>query len=149
MEDLKITVVSSEGEIRCEAEGQDQVLMVYMGEYQPGDSIVFETRETDAYYVIRVDDCMDEAYVYVTAPKIVYTIPFHEKKISYNPKCFTGERHYITMRKAREFENSSYRNLAKMLWISTGIWGVILMRLQMWRPEASLYLPPAMPSTEF
>lgn len=113
MEDLKITVVSSEGEIRCEAEGQDQVLMVYMGEYQPGDAIVFETRETDAYYVIRVDDCMDEAYVYVTAPKIVYTIPFHEKKISYNPKCFTGERHYITMRKAREFENSSYRNLAK------------------------------------
>ncbi|MCI9360090.1 MAG: carbohydrate-binding protein [Hungatella sp.] len=113
MADLKITIMNKEGENRFQATGRDQVLTVYEGEYEPGDSIVFETTDTDTYYVIRVDDCMDEAYVYLTAEKVVYTIPFHEKRVSYNPRCFTGKRHYITMRRAKEFENSSYRNLAK------------------------------------
>ncbi len=113
MADLKITVMNKEGENRFQATGRDQVLTVYEGEYEPGDSIVFETTDTDTYYVIRVDDCMDEAYVYLTAEKVVYTIPFHEKRVSYNPRCFTGKCHYITMRRAKEFENSSYRNLAK------------------------------------
>lgn len=113
MTDLKITITNKEGKAKYQADGQGQVLMVYKGEYEPGDSIVFETAKTDAYYVIRVDDCMDEAYVYLTAGKITYSIPFHEKKISYNPKCFTGECHYITMREAGEWENGSYRNLAK------------------------------------
>ena len=87
--------------------------MVYKGAYEPGDRIIFETDETDAYYVIRVDGAMDEAYVYLTKNQVEYVIPFDEKKISYDPASFTGERHYITMRKAREYENKSYRNLAK------------------------------------
>jgi len=113
MAELKVTVIRKDGENKSQVCGQDQIRMVYEGEYEPGDAIVFETTKTDAYYMIRVDDCMDEAYVYLTAGKVVYTIPFHEKKVSYNPKCFTGERHYITMRKAEDFENCQYRNLAK------------------------------------
>ena len=55
--------------------------------------------------MIRVDGAMDEAYVYLTKNQVEYVIPFDEKKISYDPASFTGERHYITMRKAREYEN--------------------------------------------
>lgn len=113
MTDLKISILNSQGEVKCQVCDQDQALMVFEGEYAPGDTIVFETGKTDAYYVIRIDDTMDESYVYLTSPKVVYTIPFDEKKISYNPKCFTGERHYITMRVAEDHENDSYRNLAK------------------------------------
>lgn len=113
MTDLKIAVADKSGEIKQQVCGQGQVLMVYEGVYEDGDTIVFETNETNTYYVIRIDDAMDESYVYLTREKVVYTIPFDEKKISYNPKSFTGERHYITMRKAEDYENSSHRNLAK------------------------------------
>ncbi len=112
MTDLKITILNIQNEIKCQVCDQDQALMVFEGEYTPGDTIVLETSRTDCFYMIRIDDAMEEAYVYLTSPKIVYTIPFDEKKISYNPKCFTGQRHYITMRVAEDYENDSYRNLA-------------------------------------
>lgn len=113
MAELKIMIKDRDGAVKFQTAEQNQVLMVYEGTYEEGDSIVFETSEIDTYYVIRVDDSMDESYVYLTKPEVVYAIPFAEKKISYNPKSFTGEKHYITMRKAEEYENAAYRNLAK------------------------------------
>lgn len=113
MAKLCITVVNGQGEKKSGADNEDQVLLVYKGTYEPGDRILFETDETDTYYVIRVDGAMDEAYVYLTRTAVEYVIPFEEKKISYNPASFTGERHYITMRKAMEHENRSFCNLAK------------------------------------
>ena len=110
---LGIRILNGQGEERGRANGDDQIVMVYKGLYEPGDRIVFETDETDAYYVIRVDGAMDESYVYLTKNTVGYIIPFDEKKISYNPASFTGERHYITVRKAREYENRAYRNLAE------------------------------------
>lgn len=113
MSELTITIKNGQNEVKKQVTGQEELVMVYEGAYEPGDTITFETSETDTYYVIRVDDTMDEAYVYLTSPSVEYTIPFDEKKISYNPKSFTGERHYITMRNASGYENESYRNLAK------------------------------------
>ena len=113
MTELQISVFDKNGELKCQASDQDQAIMVFEGTYEEGDTLVFETSNTGAFYVIRIDDCMDESLVYLTSPKVVYTIPFNEKKISYNPKCFTGERHYVTMRTAEEYEVTAYRNLAK------------------------------------
>lgn len=113
MPELMITIKNGQGETKCQTSGQDELVMVYEGIYETGDSITFETTEADTYYVIRVDDTMDESYVYLTSPSVVYTIPFEEKKVAYNPKAFTGEKHYITMRKAHAYENRMYRNLAK------------------------------------
>lgn len=113
MTELQISVFDKNGELKCQASDQEQAIMVFEGTYEEGDTLVFETSNTGAFYVIRIDDCMDESLVYLTSPKVVYTIPFNEKKISYNPKCFTGERHYVTMRTAEEYEVTAYRNLAK------------------------------------
>ncbi|MEG0215411.1 MAG: carbohydrate-binding protein [Hungatella sp.] len=113
MAELKITLKNQQGETKKQVLDQDQVLMVYEGIYEAGDTITLETSEADRYYVIRIDDTMDEAYVYLTKQEVLYTIPFDEKRISYNPKSFTGERHYITMRIAEPYENAAYRNLAK------------------------------------
>lgn len=110
---LKITIKNHQGEVQKQVTDKDQAVMVYQGAYQPGDCIVFETSDLDTYYVIRVDDGMDESYVYLTQPTVEYRIPFEEKKVSYNPKSFTGENHYITMRVAEDYENKAYRNLAK------------------------------------
>lgn len=113
MANLKITVYDEQNIKKDDVSGEDQAIMVYEKEYQPGDKILFETDEPDTYYVIRVDSSMDEAYVYLTKPSLQYDIPFQEKKTSYNPAAFTGSYHYITMRKAEEYENSCCRNLAK------------------------------------
>ena len=110
---LTIAICDEQNMIKCKVQGEDQILMVYKGEYSPGDKILFQTDEINTYYVIRIDSTMDEAYVYLTEKSLEYVIPFDEKKISYNPLSFTGNRHYITMRKAEDYENSSYRNLAK------------------------------------
>lgn len=110
---LTIAICDEQNMIKCNVQGEDQILMVYKGEYTPGDKILFQTDEMNTYYVIRVDSTMDEAYVYLTEKSLEYVIPFDEKKISYNPLSFTGNHHYITMRKAEDYENSSYRNLAK------------------------------------
>lgn len=99
--------------------GENQIVMVYEGAYQPGDKIVFSTNEPFAFYVIRVDGAMDEAYVYFTQNRVEYAIPFELNnplgmdRISYCPGCFIGELHYITMRKVIGLENGNYRNLAK------------------------------------
>lgn len=110
---LTIAICDEQNMIKCKVQGEDQILMVYKGEYTPGDKILFQTDEINTYYVIRIDSTMDEAYVYLTEKSLEYVIPFDEKKISYNPVSFTGNRHYITMRKAEDYENSCYRNLAK------------------------------------
>ena len=113
MAKMSITLRDEEGREKCMVQGEDQILMVFEGEYKPGDRICFGTDEKESYYVIRVDGAMDEAYVYLTRETLEYVIPFGEKKISCNPVSFTGDRHYITMRKAEDYENSCYRNLAK------------------------------------
>ena len=84
----------------------------WAGQYEEGDKILLNIGETGKFYVIRLDDCMDEALVYMTEAELSYTVPFEEKKSSYNPKAFTGERHYLTLRRAEDWE-LGYRNLAK------------------------------------
>lgn len=111
--DLNITILNGQGEVRGTASGEDELLLVWEGEYKPGDFIRFETDDAPGFYVIRVDGAMDEAYVYMTQEKVEYTIPFEEKKASYNPVSFTGTAHYITMRRAGAEENRNYRNLCK------------------------------------
>ncbi|MBS6952972.1 MAG: carbohydrate-binding protein [Enterocloster asparagiformis] len=108
-----IKVLDRDGAVRAQAQGEDQVVLVWKGEYEDGDRILFQVPEAGKFYVVRVDDAMDEAFVYMTREQLVYDIPFEEKKASYNPKVFTGDCHYLTLRGAQEHEIVSYRNLAK------------------------------------
>lgn len=119
MANLSITVLAGQDEIKCQTGGDDEVWLVYQGEYVPGDKLIFTTNEVPAYYVIRVDGAIDEAYVYLTQELLEYAIPFEQgnpfqmDRISYCPGSFAGSYHYITMRKARAGENGNYHNLAK------------------------------------
>lgn len=109
----RIQVIDKNGRAKAEGCGDNQVILAWKGEYEEGDKIIFRVAAVNRFYVIRLDDTMDESYVYVTKEEIVFDIPFEEKKKSYNPKSFTGERHYLTMRKAEEREILLYKNLAK------------------------------------
>lgn len=63
-----ITVRDSAGAIKAEAKAlkTGEVILAWEGEYVPGDEIVFTFPETETFYVVRVDDAMDESFVYVT-----------------------------------------------------------------------------------
>ena len=113
MAKVSITIKDENGAVKSSVCGEERAVLVYEGAYCEGDTITFTTDAVNQHYVVRVDDTMDEALVYITKPEVVYGIPFNEKKVSYNPKSFAGEKHYLTMRTAEAYETAAYRNLAK------------------------------------
>lgn len=145
---LSISIRNSENTIKASAEGNDGVNFVWEGLYVEGDEIVMHVDETERFYVIRIDDTMDEALVYVTKSDIVYQVPFDEKKWSYNQKSFGGQWHYLTIRRAREYEVYGYRNLAKNVMDQHGDPGYSRMRMPMWKREENPFLRQEMQLTE-
>jgi hypothetical protein len=97
---------------KAKAEGDDNVVLAWEGEYRKGDIIEFSDLTPDAFYVVKVDGAVDEAFVYITRETVLFTVPFYEKKTSYNPLAFWGNRHLVTIRKAADYEINYYRNLA-------------------------------------
>lgn len=108
---LALKVLDKNGNTICVSRGDDYVSLVCTAQYQEGDRIVLETSDKDIHVFLQVDDAMGAAFCYVT-DNVSYTIPFGEKRISYSPKAFYGNRHYLYARVAREEEVSCYRNLA-------------------------------------
>ncbi len=97
---------------KAEAEGETRVVLAWDGEYRKGDIIEFSGLKEGSFYQVRVDAVMDEAFIFVETDQIIYPVPFYEKKTSYNPLAFFGNRHYLTIREAEAYEIDSYKNLA-------------------------------------
>ena len=81
------------------------------GEYEVGDVIVLKCDEAPCYLNIQLDDVMHPCFVYLREPVFTLAIPFGEKRVSYNPKTFTGNIHLLSARKATKEEIASYKNL--------------------------------------
>ena len=113
MAKVRIAVRDLMGGVRKEEMGENQAVLVFEEKYNRGDTIHIYVEESNAFYVIRIDDALEESLVYLTRSYMFYTIPFGEKCISYNPKAFTGDIHYLTIRRAEEHEIQNYRNLEK------------------------------------
>jgi len=94
------------------AEGADQVIMTWEGQYTTGDVISYIGLEPNRFYFVRADAAIDEALVLVRSDHIHFRVPFDEKKTSYNPVSFCGNRHYLSIRPAQRHEISGCRNLA-------------------------------------
>lgn len=107
----RIYITDQSGYVKAGLSGADEVILAWKGEYAEGDVIHMEFAEP-GFYVIRVDDCVDDSLVYITQTHLRYNVLFDEKKKAHNPKAFTGERHYVALRPARPWE-LGYRNLAK------------------------------------
>ena len=98
MAKVTIAVRDLMGNIRGEACGEDQAVLVFDQEYKKGDTIHLSVEKSHCFYVIRIDDALDESLVYLTDSYMLYTIPFNDKRMAYNPKAFTGNIHYLTLR---------------------------------------------------
>lgn len=111
---MKISVYNDWDKVpKAEAEGAESVVLTWDGEYRKGDVIAFSGLTAGQFYVVKVDATMDDALVLVQKEEVLYQVPFYEKKTSYNPLSFFGNRHYVSIREAYGFEVDAYRNLAK------------------------------------
>lgn len=110
--ELGIKIIDKDGNVKLEKRNAEEVRLVFKELYEEGDKIVFTTSEKNSYLYAQVDDAMGEAFVYVTENEIVYEIPFGEKRVSYSPKVFNGEKHLLSLRVAKKEEVQSYKNLA-------------------------------------
>ena len=108
---LALKVLDKNDKTICVSSGEDFVSLVCTAEYKEGDRIVLETSEKNIHVFLQVDDALGAAMCYVT-DNVSYYVPFGEKRICYSPKVFSGNRHYLYARIAREDEVAAYRNLA-------------------------------------
>ncbi len=108
---LTLKVLNQEGKTICADSGEGACSLVCEAQYQEGDVIVLESSEKNIHVWMQVDDAMGPAFCYITG-NVSYRIPFGEKRISYSPKVFSGDRHYLYARVARPDEITAYRNLA-------------------------------------
>lgn len=109
--ELTLRIVDGAGREICRSSGEDFTDLVCPREYQQGDRIFLETSGKNVYINWQVDDALGSAFVYLTG-NVSYEIPFGEKRISYSPRAFSGERHYLYAEAARQDEIEAYRNLA-------------------------------------
>lgn len=113
---LKLSVVNGLGEMLSSAQGTDEVFLVYQPAYQEGDSIILESSEPQQHIILQLDDAMAPSLVYMKGTRFTLAIPFGEKKLSYSPRSFSGERHVLCARAADQHEIAAYRNLAFNPW---------------------------------
>ena len=77
---FKITVLNRDNEMKASIEGASQAVLAWKGEYEEGDRIEFCLPEKNRFYIVRVDDTMDESYIYATEDVLAYDIPFEKKR---------------------------------------------------------------------
>lgn len=108
---ISVFVMNNAGEKLAEKCGVDEVNLYFNNSYDEGASITFSFGEVPSYVWLTVDDAFNKSLVYVTGD-VTYNIPFGEKRANISPKAFSGDRHLISVRRAKDFEVSAYRNLA-------------------------------------
>ena len=111
---LKISVVASDGQLRHEAAGTDEVTLSWRGAYAPGDRLVVTAGEDPVRLVLKLDECLAESHVLLFGGRFEFPIPVDApEQVAYGKgRAFTGERHWAFVRVEDEREHGAWRNLA-------------------------------------
>ena len=75
MENLCLKIMNKNMEALAVARGENEVNLVYAGEYQEGDIIILEVSEGSHYAWLQWDDAIGKSLVYLTG-NVTYKIPF-------------------------------------------------------------------------
>jgi len=112
MATLSLRVIDKEENIICEKSGEDFVDLVCQHTYEEGDCIEVSSSDVNIHLNLQIDDALGDSLVYLTEHTARYQIPFGEKRVNRSPKVFYGDKHYLYVEKAKEYEYNAYRNLA-------------------------------------
>ena len=114
MNELTIKVYDADGsEIAAAADDEYVHLVLSDVTYGEGFCIRMDLTEAGQFYMVKIDETLEETLLYFKENTWVYQIPCGEKKEAYCPQAFTGNVHFLSLRKAEEHEWNRYRNLAK------------------------------------
>jgi len=123
---LKIEILDQTGNIKLAknddeeftrkmvAEGDDDVHLATQDlAFEEGDIIRVRMDKADSFLVVKLDETLDSTLIYLKGNEWCYRVPLSEGDVpSQSDLVFRGKAHYISVRIAKEYEISGYRNLA-------------------------------------
>ena len=110
---LTIKIINAAGAVMAQIDDAESAQLLYEAAYAEGDAIVLESSEAGVFVAARLEDSMPEAVVYLADKCYTLPVPFGEKRSSYCPKSFCGERHFLMARTATATEIAARRDLAQ------------------------------------
>ena len=106
-----IKIMDKDGCTLALGRGEEEINLVYTDAYHKGDQILIETSGKPVFLWIQLDDALGQSLNYLKG-NYVYHIPFEEMRNNLSPKAFSGKKHLIRLKKAKEYELETYKNLA-------------------------------------
>ena len=102
-----ITILRNE-DVLATCSAENEALLYYEGEYQPGDQIVFKS--VSNHVIAGIDYTMPLSRLYLPNKAFAFQIPLEDDlPRMYPPFAFQGDRHLITLKNDTQAE---YRNIA-------------------------------------
>ena len=111
MAEFILKVLDQENKMIAQNHGEGEVTLFCQREFCPGDKFILESSEKDILIWLQFDDALGKSLTYITG-KVCYEIPFGEKRLNLSPKAFSGNKHLLTVKDAKEFEYKTYHNQA-------------------------------------
>ncbi|WP_210117184.1 carbohydrate-binding protein [Treponema parvum] len=106
-----VSVKKKDGSQALSVKGENELFAFYNKIYEEGDRIEIEPSDKNFFAIVQIDQALQPSFVYCTGA-FSFPIPFEEKKRCYPQQSFSGEGHYIYIRKARPEEIGVRKNLA-------------------------------------
>lgn len=101
--------IQNAAQTKASVTGTQAVELCYRAPYQSGDAIVLETTEP-CYLMLRIEDSLAPTFVYLTG-RYCLPIPFGADRVSYSPKAFAFDTHFLSARLATAQEIAAPKNL--------------------------------------
>ncbi|MDO1582862.1 carbohydrate-binding protein [Rhizobium oryzicola] len=106
-----LKVVDAAGQVKAESSAEDELFLVYRGEYEEGDRLLVSASEAAHVYLL-LDTGLMPGIVYLKESPFSLAIPFGEKRMPYAQQAFLGTLHRLHVRVANPSEVAARRNLA-------------------------------------
>lgn len=110
---LTLTLRHDDGETVAQHCAEQPFLALKSYAYTSGDVIELEVDRAPGLYWIQFDEALGERLVYLAQPRVSYQVILDDtERRPYSPKIFSGQRHYLTARRATAGQAGERRNLA-------------------------------------
>ena len=109
--EFSISIIKADQTCTLKQAAASEIHAVYQAEYQKGDIIRIDSSEKPVFAVVQLDFGLQPAFVCIK-DTFEFPVPFDEKKFCYPPQSFSGNQHYIHIRRARPEEIAVRKNLA-------------------------------------
>lgn len=108
---LCLAIIGPDGSAKAEVSGDDEINLVYRGEYALGDMVRLTT-STPGHLILGFDAAISPALLFMSATEFHYPVPLGQLGMTISPVAFTGIMHRLYARQATQAEIAAKRNLA-------------------------------------